>query len=1364
MSRFVKKPLLFCVRSFWGSLLFAIIAAAAIIQVGRSVFPILNEYRPHFEQAASDQLGVNVAIGEIQATWRGLRPSIALDNVVLSMDPRQPGLSVKRVEAQVSILALIRDWRSALRKVRFTGVKTALEQNSEGVWNIQGLPPSTGNRKGDFAIDDPLDIFLFGRRIQLEDTTLSLQFADGLSIATTIPKIALENDRDFHRLAAVFVLEGQESFRFVMEGEGDPRDHQNFAAKGYLKLKKFPAEKVISALQGQTEQEPQLDSDIGDEVIEQANGDLDLQLWFNGTSKRGMQLSGHVQLNGFPLEAEPGVTLPEQISAKLKGTWQLNDGWDLGFNQLSVLWQGHEVPPINLALRGSIEKNFRFAFDKVDVQEWINLLRSSGLLKGEAQEALDELKPSGTLQNGELVLLSKEEGYVRLRAHIENGESHAWYGAPTLKGIRGFVDTSVTDGFVMLDTPETFEVDLPRVYKKPMVFERAKGVVRWEVDLDKKWAGLSSNLIELDYQGANAVGRLNLSLPFVASPGNEQKMTLVIGIKEAPASLHKTFLPYTVPQDLYKWMNQAIKGGEVSDFAFVYNGSVMSKPEVNPGLQVMGKVQNASIKFAPDWPAMTQLSGSLMVDNREVIAESLKGRLSNLDISGAHLELIDNPEQEGERAIKVEGYAQGESSDAMRLVNQSPLKEILGDEVSGWKVSGPLNGEANLLIPLSESDKGAKHFVELSFRNLSVFMPQLDLPFTSVAGGLSYSTSRGVFSSGLQGKLWGESFKSKIRTAEIAKSEHILVDFEGGLKAEDARRWTQLPELRFVSGRTELEGQLRVPFDSNRAIHVAARSDLEGAVIDLPAPFYKPADYAVPMLLEVELQPGVEGRAGEDTYNIALDRGINAQIVTSEEGVLGAAVAIGEPLEALEQGAIKISGSIESAEFNAWDDALDRYLKYSLEMQEQDSEEEPSLPMSVALSVRELYVGETPFDHVSVVAQSQADDWKVWIESESLSGELEIFEDSEQPMLAHFKRIVLPEQPEEDPFASQESAFSDIHFEEVDPIDFKVDEFAIGEQSYGRWSFKLRPIAGGLVAYDLSGDMHGLKLSGRNSSGAELVWLRSENGDQSYLTGMASGLNIGETLAGFGVKEALTSSSVKLDIEAQWAGAPDQFTLEKLFGLVSVNMERGRFIRGASVAENPLLKLIGLLNFDTLARRLRLDFSDLNPEGMAYERVKGTFKFNRGIVNVVDELRVETPSTNIQFAGDINIPDQTVDAQVVATLPVAGNLTMAAALTGGLPAAVGVFVVGKIFKKQVDKVSSVRYSVKGSWLEPDVEVEKVFESKTDIVRAEEAQAGAEQEVQSTSSGSEQDPPPATDSGSAPNTEDKPLSQQEFNEG
>ena len=81
------------------------------------------------------------------------------------------------------------------------------------------------------------------------------------------------------------------------------------------------------------------------------------------------------------------------------------------------------------------------------------------------------------------------------------------------------------------------------------------------------------------------------------------------------------------------------------------------------------------------------------------------------------------------------------------------------------------------------------------------------------------------------------------------------------------------------------------------------------------------------------------------------------------------------------------------------------------------------------------------------------------------------------------------------------------------------------------------------------------------------------------------------------------------------------------------------------------------------------------------------------------------------MAGTIDMTQEMLDATLVATLPVGGNLTLLTAIAAGMPAAAGVYVASKIFKKQVDKVASVSYRMSGTWSDPEVKFERWFDNK-----------------------------------------------------
>ena len=84
------------------------------------------------------------------------------------------------------------------------------------------------------------------------------------------------------------------------------------------------------------------------------------------------------------------------------------------------------------------------------------------------------------------------------------------------------------------------------------------------------------------------------------------------------------------------------------------------------------------------------------------------------------------------------------------------------------------------------------------------------------------------------------------------------------------------------------------------------------------------------------------------------------------------------------------------------------------------------------------------------------------------------------------------------------------------------------------------------------------------------------------------------------------------------------------------------------------------------------------------------------------------PSGRMSMDGEFDLLDEVVDARLVATLPVATNLPWVVALLGGLPAAAGVYVTSKLVEKQVDRLSSISYTLEGPWDDVEVSVDRIF--------------------------------------------------------
>lgn len=1307
MSKPLKKKLRFLVRLFWTCVFSCVILFAVCVQIGRALFPMLNDHRDWLAQQASSRINGEVEIGAIEAQWQGLRPQIALIDVRVVNEEQETIFTARKFDAHVGLLAPLYDWRVALQKVRFEGLQATFQQKESGQWTVQGWAGSEHVTDTEFAIDDPLDVFLFGRRVELRDTRLEFQFRTGRSSSVHMPRITLENDANFHRLTAVAFGEGRQSLRLVVEGHGNPREGSLFQASGYLQSQDFPLDRVFEAF------------GLGDQ-LPAVEGALDTQLWFNGTVQQGLAFSGGVATKGLRAGLPATAIQPESIRTKVVGRWHRSDGWNIGLRDLQMSWPDFSPPPLEGEVRGKLGDPISIAVNRIDLEPWHEVVQRSHLLPDLAEDIFQQLQPTGALEDLHITLTDAEHGYFDLRSNIRDAAVQPWHQAPALAGVEGYLNMNALSGRLVLDQTTEFVMAFPAIYRQPLEFEQASGELHWVVDTEQRSVGISSGRLRVANQDIEGTGWLDLRLPWRSSPGDEPEMTLVVGAGSSPALLHRRLVPSIVPEGIDHWLEESVRGGSLTDIGFIYHGTLLPQSSLSRTIQFNATVAQVELRFDSNWPALTHASAEVLLDNHNLTIERLNGRLAAVDIDDGQVRLVDDPDNAEGRALAIEGLFNASSGNALDLLRQSPVIEQIGSEVASWQMHGNVSGRVDLLVPLRKEPTGGRQDIAFELEQNRLFLPNLGLQFENIDGAVAFSSETGVLAEQLQGELWGQPISASLNTRDPMGQSQIELDFTGDLDVEHLQQWLGTGSWHLAEGVTAVEGALQIPLGADKKAVFRAVSDLNGVAVNLPQPFVKAPEESWPMDLEMDFELGTSFQR----YQISLQEQGALQFMRNEGRLSGLTLALGKSSADVEEGAIRLEGTLPELDLGQWRQKADGWMAASREDEAETKRPFASttgLPLKVDLTLAMLHLGPVALTDLAVQGEGTPQAFALQLNNANVSGDFRLQPD--QPLQVDFRYLRLPETPLKPDTASPQP----LDFAELPPLDVRVQQLSVGAEDFGRWSFKLRPINAGTIAYDLEGEIRGMTVTGKNQRGAELLWLQSAAGELSYFSGVASTGNVGDVLSAWGQTPVLTSRSASIDLDVQWPGSPVRWDLNELSGMVSLALNRGRFIRGVEVGENPLVKLIGLLNFDTLARRLRLDFSDLRPEGMAYEQVDGVLQFNQGLVTIDEPLRVETPSSDIQFAGEINTRQQTLDAQVVATLPLAGNLTMAAALMAGLPVAAGVYAVGKIFSKQVSRASSIRYRVGGQFDDPDIRVERIFEDRTNIRADRSAPADARSE-------------------------------------
>jgi len=387
---------------------------------------------------------------------------------------------------------------------------------------------------------------------------------------------------------------------------------------------------------------------------------------------------------------------------------------------------------------------------------------------------------------------------------------------------------------------------------------------------------------------------------------------------------------------------------------------------------------------------------------------------------------------------------------------------------------------------------------------------------------------------------------------------------------------------------------------------------------------------------------------------------------------------------------------------------------------------------AVDVTIADAYAFGQNAKDLNVQIASEAQYWRLSLASATAEGEVHVPYASEEPLEVNFNHLVFPAAEELDdsvikfdlalvgpPSAEDgywlEKDRVDI-FADVDPRDFPYMNFEAanvkrGDADYGNWQFTIEPNASGAVFSNLLVNTRGVR-AGKEGEEGRFVWTYDGSAHHSYFNAILEAGNLATVLSNFGYAPSLESTSAEFLASLDWAGSPAFFAVESLSGDVDLKVFEGRFLQSNAGAANGALKLISIINFDALVRRLRFS-DDLLRRGLSYEQINGSLNIKDGIVDIVDRLQIIGPASLFQVSGQLDLAQQTIDGNLYITLPLSDNIPWMSgiAVLNNLinwQVAVGVFLFDQIFGDQVDSLTSAQYTLQGPWASLEPRLNQVF--------------------------------------------------------
>jgi len=951
---------------------------------------------------------------------------------------------------------------------------------------------------------------------------------------------------------------------------------------------------------------------------------------------------------------------------------------------------------------------------------------------------------------------------LSLRANTESGAIESIGGIPKLDGVTGYLEidydgqTKRASGFAEIDTP-FLRMNLPNIYTRDWSYDYVNGRIdflsKFEAGLDLT---LSSNT--LIAESATTTGRVQFTSQLVRPAEGEPQsnIELLIGVERMLAEDRYYYLPDgpKIEQGLKStlaWVGGAALDGTFFDSGAILRGSML--PGSDPAaktFQSFYRLRDGTINYAEGWPEIEDVEAFVSTADSVVDVFVTAGNSYGLLLDGAKGTVRPTVNEEGElrNRLVVEGGATGLTQDALNFLSASPLPDGLIDTVNNWRAEGDAEVAIDVHLLLG-SGEPVDVRTELSIDENNLALLDYGLDVSELSGQVVFDTRTGLDSSDLRAQLFGSSVSLQLGSAQNDRViEAVTLAARGRVAPQ------QLADLALTSplidsmlnqadGVLEFTSQLLIEQggESLYPTTLEIQSTLEGVSIAGPSPLNK--DTATPVAFDLTLGFGENrqwhrGKLGERLeFDLSFDdTALSQGLVFLGESPTQLSVLKQNPFDGL-----VVLGSLSTADFEEWDDFVTQFTETLRTLAASEGVlDESSYGVEgfaenlgfIDISVNELELLGQNFAKQSLRIRPDIEtkNWLIDLAGPELEGHVEA-PFAEGDMLVSLQRLRLagdesstigPQRIEEDP-ADTEPVDS---LAELDPrlfpaMRFSAREIVIGDSPYGSWRFRLKPEAVGAEFSELAFDFRGLQLESQYLSAEQIdnwdakreeseavseqipapsfYWHFDGQTHRSEFNGQLHVADLGEVLRANGYAPSLVSNVGNFESQLEWQGTPAFFNAENLSGEIKIDIREGRFLQGAGGAG--ALKLISILNFDAIMRRLRFS-DDLLRSGLAFDQIDGHLVLEEGQVKIQDRLVISGPSSLYQITGDVDLVAETIVGEMYVTLPVSDNIPWLGLLTANIPIAVGAYLFDRIFGDQVDSLTSAAYTLDGPWenLEP----------------------------------------------------------------
>ena len=859
---------------------------------------------------------------------------------------------------------------------------------------------------------------------------------------------------------------------------------------------------------------------------------------------------------------------------------------------------------------------------------------------------LQRLQVQGVLEN--LQLSSRDDG-GNWQASLADLSWIASAASPSLTAIMAEVDGG-WQGDDLATSSYQLQVEfsaLESVLSWPRLFRESLSLAQTQGRLELDGSATNWNLDLADIQLLDSSGNA-LDLDARVQSSGAWQLDLSSGGQPLSAAYHA--VPDAIPatSKATDWLRANISSANIESLRLQMRQDSIQPENLSWNIDV-----NASAvagRFAAAWPPVQAAELRLSASDQGLIVRSPHLASANLEPTAVEARLVED-------SLQLKALVSADIADQLAWLQSSPLAERLPQNLLQLDLRGPALSALNFRLDLASGAITEQNSI-VRLQSLSAELP----------GALSLERLQGDL--GLSPEGWQfERMTAKLNGSDMAISpsgDQFLV--EGRFDPVQLLPANMLAAAAFVGGSSDFQALIGLEGDS---IDLAITSSGEGLALTLPQPLAKAADASGALSLSLTIKPN-DYQLGKLQFH-----GINAAWIIPATEPPSWALAYDAALPPLTPGRAALSLNIAELDLQSWA-PLALLLGAS------------SAGADFAPPVLDIDIARVLYNRHSLrdlrIRSAAAGAYQV--SSDKFSAEATV-----GPIwMLNFARLELPAL---DDRASSDTSSKPINLAVLLPeFDLQVDELYYKQKLRGSMSASARKAGDGgyrIAPWRLQNPELNLSIDYAQSS--------ADNIYRNALSLTARGANINP------IAENLSSEQAYLASSFTWNGGIAANAIKGGNGKLEFQLVDG-VIQGDR--PNAFINFLGLISIDKILQRLRLDFSDVNAEGVSFSRLEANMTMASGLLSTEQPLVLISSAGNVNLSGSINFPANYIDQRLQVTLPLSKSLPIAAIIAGAPQLAPAFWLVDEFSAPAINRLTSASYTLRGDLAEPELVLERLF--------------------------------------------------------